>query len=316
MKTTNLVVSLLVSSVLATACTPRDTKISNGIKTFQNQGGQKGRGDSTEFSMGNFSIAAFIGERHIEAIELLKVATGSLDDKQSPYTRVDGSISDTGVQSRTLKSVDEDLDYENYEDEWSISYNKNLAVTFSKSNVVSAAEIKGTNLFAKADSANKKKVYVNLSDKTYTMTVTATQDPNILKVEVAAEGMVSGAKGGKNSNKDLSLKMVMTVAADSLETNEVTILTADSMLYYPSTNPKAKPGEKYNMPFKASNLKVNLKSACNSLEGKAALSAGPKNTFTANFDKEAISIDGKNWKNALAECGKRPTVDLPRLQVY
>jgi hypothetical protein len=314
MKTTNLVISLFVSSLIATACTPRDPKLSKDLGASNKQGGNNGA-SATEFSMGNFSIAAFIGERHIEAIELLKVATGSLDDKQTSYVRTDGAINDVGAQTRHLKSSDEDVTYVNYDDEWNVNYNKNIDVAFTKDITVKSADIKGTNLFAKVDSANKNKTYVNLNDKTYTMKVTATQDPNVLQVEVNATGILSGAKGGKNTNKEISMTINMKVAADSLETSEVMILSADSILYYPSTNPKAKPGEKYTMPFKATNLKVNLKAACNALEGKASATAG-KSSFVATFNKEAVSIDGKNWKNNLAECGKRPTLDLPRLHVF
>lgn len=316
MKTNSLFSALLISSLLIStaACTPRDVKVSgdNGANSFGNGGGNKAQKNATVFSMGNFAIAAYIGERHIEVIELVKLATGSLAPVDSTYAVEDGQEKEAGVLTKKLTSSKDTLTYIRDEEEWDYTSTKNFTATYTKDTVVTSAKIEGSDIASKSRAS--RKFFVNSLDKTYSINVTP-DAAGLLKIDMQSAGILSGAKGQEELVKDISVKIVMVVDAASLETNEVLVKSVDSIMFYPNPNFKGKGTAVFSMPFKGQNLTVKLKSQCNSMLGQANAEAG-KAKFTASFDDNAVSIIDRDWKQDLAACGERPTMELSRLHIY
>ncbi|MBV2169333.1 MAG: hypothetical protein KUL82_11570 [Bdellovibrio sp.] len=315
MKTSKFISALFVSSLLGvTACTPRDVKVvdeNTRLKINAQKGGARGsQKQSGEFSLGNFALASFLMERQIEALEFVKLATGTTEPRKTQYELEDQGVAADGSQQVKISSSKENLEYLSGEVTWKVKAAKTLLASYAlKNGLLDSVSVKGANIKATVDAVGKDRTYVNLVEN-YELTLKSTKDENVAMIEVKTDGTISGAKGGKNIPNKITVSLTMTVDKASLATQEVKILSVKADMTYPG------PGAKiYNSGIQGGNLNLKMSGLCNVLDGKVTGSAGPKNKFDVKFEGEQISI-GTNWTNKLAGCGQRPTVDLGRLQVY
>ncbi len=318
MKTSKLVPALLISSLLGfTACTPRDVKVvdeKTRLKINSKKGGGAPRSQSGDFSLGNYALSSFLVEKQIEAIELVKLATGSIANNRTQLGVTALADGADGSKNVTITSSKDVLEYTSNGAGWIAKANKTLNVNFTlKDGALETLKATGANLKSSVDSSDTEKTYVNLAESTYELNVSPASNVEALTIELKSAGNISGAKGGKNVPNAVTVAVTLTVNKASLATDVVKILSVKAAMTYPGPN-----GKVYNSNLDgiaAGDVTLNVDGLCNTLSGTMNASAGPKNKYTVQFTGEQINVAGK-WNKTLATCGKRPTVDLSRLQLF
>ncbi|HWU42604.1 MAG TPA: hypothetical protein VN132_04165, partial [Bdellovibrio sp.] len=152
MKTNTLISFLLLSVLSFTACTPRDVKVVDA-NTRMKINAKKGKGGGAnqkkvspqEFALSNYSLSAFLAEKQIEAIEFVKLATGSADAKKTQYIVSPAEDADGGVKSLKIFTNKEELQYTTEAGSWIAKANKYLAVTYAlKDGVIDSLSVQGS----------------------------------------------------------------------------------------------------------------------------------------------------------------------------
>lgn len=334
MKTNTFFSSLLLSSLVlsATACTPRDVAVSNGVRgniqkyQNKNRGGNSAQGSSDKFTLNTFTLAGVFAEKQIETLEIIKIAQGSTDAEKANFKVAAGEDKGDGVVIVKLDSVTTPVEYDGIEDTWSSKITKNLDVTVpNKEDVVGlSAKIAQRCVNSKtkasvpckvettADAVGKKGTFANMIESDYNLNVTAGASENLVKVSLTSKGKFVGSKGSAADSTEMKITLEMVVDKASLATNQVVIVSSNMRAEY--QNPTK--DKMFFMTLSGANVTASMEPMCNNLIGKHAVAAGDKNKFTAAFDKSSITIEGKNWTKNIAACGKRPTVDVSRLHVY
>lgn len=314
MKTSKLVSALFISSVIGlAACTPRDVKVvddqtrlrinsKKGSKTQKN-------GPGGDFKLGSYSVSAFLMEKQIEAVELIQLATKKQDAIKTEYTVTDLADAADGSKQLTIASSKDELDYTSSAANWKGKASKTLSASVAyASDKVQAISIKGTSVKSSVDSADRQKVYVNLRENSYELTLTSV-DEATAQVKMTVAGNISGSLGGKNTPSDFNLSVTMTVDKASLDTSDVKILTSTATISYQGNN-----GKTFTTAIQGKNLALNVDGLCNTLVGSSTITSD-KNKIAVSFDDKAVKV-GNKWSQELAACGKRPVVDLSRLLIY
>lgn len=335
MKTQILLSSLFISSALIiTACTPRDVKLSpdGSVRTNGGRNGKNSPGGSASFNLkSSFSLAAFLGERQIEAIQFVKVASETLDAGNNKFSIEKKERKEDGSSHIVLNTNVKDFKYEGPDGvvKTGVSRKVNvnlLIVEGSGLERLSASAAKDCEFRGKvsdcvmrsnADAADKQKYYVNLQETVYNIEVQPGDSAGQLKINFVTEGQIVGSKSAAEKNSSQKIKMNMNLVVDraSLNTSKVQILSSKVSFDYPNQNDSSKPA--WFVKMDAQNQAVILDPACDRLNGVATFISDPKKPATTIvFDDQSISIQGKDWVKPLAECGQRPVVDLSRLQVY
>ncbi|MEK2645876.1 hypothetical protein [Bdellovibrio sp. BCCA] len=317
MKTAYIFSALLISSALLTsACTPQDKAVvdKNLRATIQQQNARKaGKGggatqrNPNQFSLTDYGLSAFLIERSIEAVELVKLATGSLDATKTQYALEKLADSDKGLKQVKITGAKENLEYANEEGAWKTKAMKSLDGTHGELNGDLGVEIKAAGLKYSVDATDKKRFYVNLVDNVYELAlVPSKNNKDAYELVVKIEGSLGGAKGAGNVNNKISMDLAMTIDKASLQTSEVKILSMNSSMKYPGSNDRV-----FNSGVSGANVTMKIEGLCSELIGKVKGSAGPKKTYDVVAGNEQIQI--KNEIRKLVTCGKRPTLDLSRL---
>ncbi|WP_413942871.1 hypothetical protein [Bdellovibrio sp. HCB-162] len=319
MKTAYIFSALLISSALLTsACTPQDKAVvdKNLRATIQQQNARKaGKGggatqrNPNQFSLTDYGLSAFLIERQIEAVELVKLATGSLDATKTQYALEKLADNDKGLKQAKITAAKENLEYATEDGAWKTKASKSLDVTHGELNGDLGVEIKAAGLKYSVDTAdkNKKRFYVNLVDNVYELALVPSKDnKDAYELVVKIEGSLGGAKGAGNVNNKISMDLAMTIDKASLQTSEVKILSMNSSMKYPGSNDRV-----FNSGVSGANVTMKIEGLCSELIGKVKGSAGPKKTYDVVAGNEQIQI--KNEIRKLVTCGKRPTLDLSRL---
>ncbi|WP_374073744.1 hypothetical protein [Bdellovibrio bacteriovorus] len=317
MKTSHIFSAIVISSALLTsACTPQDKAVVDKnlradiqAQNARKAGGKGGGGaqkNTNEFSLNDYGLSAFLVERQIEAVELVKLATGSLDATKTQYAVEKLADNDKGLKQVKITSTKENLEYANEDGAWKIKAQKTLNVTYSESNGDLGVEIKASGLKHTVDATDKKRFYVNLTDNVYELSLTPSKDAALYDLAVNIEGTLGGAKGSGNKNNAVAVKIKMQVEKASLLTSQVKIVSYEANMKYPGSNDRT-----FNSDLKGSDVTMKVEGLCSEVQGTVKASAGPKKTYDVVLGNEQIQI--KNMTKKLATCGKRPTVDLSRL---
>ncbi|MDG0816184.1 hypothetical protein [Bdellovibrio svalbardensis] len=315
MKTSKLLSAFFISSLLGfTACTPRDVKVvddNTRLKINSKKSGGGPRSQSGDFSLGNYALSSFLMEKQIEAVELVKLATGSAEATKTQFGVTALEDGADGSKNATITSSKDILEYTSDGAGWKAKVNKTLNVSYTlKDGSLETLKASGTNVKSSVDSSDAQRTYVNLVESNYSLSVGPADKAENLKIELKSDGSISGAKGGKNIPNAVTISVTLVVDKASLATQDVKIISTTAAMTYPGPN-----GKVFNSNLDGGNLTLKADGLCNVLSGTVTASAGPKNKYSVTFDGEQISIAGK-WSKTLATCGKRPTVDLGRLQVY
>lgn len=331
MKTQSLLTALFLSSALLTTACTRDVKLDTsggGLRSNNRSGGNNGA--ATSFNLkSSFSLAAFLGERQIEVIQFIKVASETLDAGNNSF-RVEKQDAEGEVRTYIVSTEVKDFVYEGAEGSVKSGVSKRIAVGLSleggqleglSAGASTICESKGKTfpcvMRTNADAVNKDKYYVNLQETVYNVVVAVGSSPDQLTVRFETEGKIIGSKSAAEKRSEQNIKMQMNLVVDraSLSTNTVKILSSAITLDYPNQNDNTK--APWLVKMDGANLTVILDTNCNRLNGSASFVSDPKKPATVMlFSDDSMSIQGKDWNKALAECGQRPVVDLSRLQVY
>lgn len=297
------------------ACTPRDVKVGTDdqrakIRQLNNKGGNVNQKNSGDFSLGNYSLSSLLMEKQIEAIELVKVAiSGDAEARSTQYVVEAGQDRDDGAKTAKVTSVYQGYTYQSNDAGWVAKASKNIDVIYvMKDGLLESLSATGVKVNSSVDNPDAKKTYVNMFEDTYEVKATSVDAAN-LKIELKSAGSIAGSKGGKNVPNKVTIAVTVVVDKASLQTSDVKIVSMDAAMTYPGPA-----GKTYNSNLKGGAQALNLSGMCNKLVGTVDGSAGPKNQYKVTFDADKITI--KNWVKDLATCGKRPTVDLSRLQVF
>lgn len=306
MKTAHIFSALFISAtLLTTACTPRDVRVSDGVKSLGNKKGKNqsfNNGSSTSI-LGNNALTAFLVEKQMEAIELVKVATESTDQKQTQYAveKLADKEDQKVVKISGLSSGS--LEYSSDEQGWLAKPKVTLQAQYKMAgDVVDSLQAQGQ-IYTSVDSVPKG-TYINLNEKSYSLQAKSV-DENTLKIVVNMEGSVKR----KTNKGEEAVKLVIDIDVDkkSLQTSDVQIVKINvASIEYPGLN-----GKTFSVKLNGGSLAVTSKGLCSSATGTVSAQAGPKNKFNVSFEGEEIKNGG--WNKSLATCGHRPTVDIGRL---
>lgn len=327
MKTQLLSFVVLSSALLVSACTPPDlavTTLAECEKIRNCNSGPRGAelraaaaksksqsGSEDEFPLKNFPLSAFLVERQIEVVELIKLAAGTADPIKTQF-KVDRAGSD---EARNVEKVfinqATQIEYSNNDQDWKTNNSRSFEAAFRlEDDLLSFVEVvrKGAGK-STADSKSKKRNYVNVFDNTYELTANVgSADAAILNVDVVIAGNMSGATGGKNILHDpIKIKMNMKIDRASLATDVVSVINSTVNMTYPGIR-----GKIFNSDLVEGRFVINYSGLCSFAKGSIKATAGPKNTYNVLVDAEGIQIENKNWSRPWAECGKRPVLDLGR----
>lgn len=311
----NKAVSIVFVASLLTlaACTPQDKRISDDIRPkirqFQN-GNNKGRGNTTagnEFALENYSLAAFLGEKQIEIIEFMKLATGTAQDTKTTY-RVSNSETRASGLTGVLITVDKTpINYGS----WKMTAKEmSLDVEFSKTDMLESFKATTSKKLTSVDSTSTKRFYVNSFEKSYSIEASVGDTAEQLKVTMTSAGDLSGARGGANKVMPFTVKISMVLDRASLDSSTVKILSSTAAMTYPGF----KEGQIFNINLVGTNSEVKAEGLCNELTGSFKSQAGPKTKFDMTFGDDQILAkeNGRTQQMPLVDCGQRPTVELNR----
>lgn len=319
MKKQTLSLLALCSTFLMTGCTPpdnavtdRDTcaKIRNCANTKGARAGSQSRNSNDGFSLMNYPLTSYLVERQIEAVELIKLTTGSADPVKTQF-KVDraGMDKEANVEKVFINHANQ-ITYANYEHDWKTNNIKSYEAVYRlEEGTLAFAEIskKGNSKFT-TDSTSKSKHYVNLFDDTYVLMVSLdAQDANVLNVDLNVVGTIAGALGAANKTYPIGLKIKMQIDRGSLDSDRVRIIKSTANMTYPGPR-----NQTFNSDLTAEDLIVNYSGLCSYADGEAQAQAGPKNSYRVALSQDKIEVLGKRWERELAECGKRPLIDLGR----
>ncbi|MBO9665619.1 MAG: hypothetical protein J7501_02250 [Bdellovibrio sp.] len=312
MKTIKIVSALFLSSaLLTTACTPRDVKVvKDDVRAKILEKKNRGKGGSfndTEFKLGSYAMSAFLMEKQVEAIEFVRLAMGEADAKTTQY-QVE-QVEKDGATSVEIKSSADELVYATDLGSIKGKMNKTLSAASDANGTLT---IKGSGLRSMSDVQDKKKFFSNLTNEAYELSAKlgeSTQETVTLTVK--SNATAEGAKGEKSKFMRLNIVTDLTIVVDkaSLATSDVKIVSVEGKSVYQGNN-----GRDFTTTISGKNLTLKANGLCNELNGSAAMTS-EKFPKSVTFAGEQITI-GDKWKNKLATCGKRPTVDISRLLTY
>ncbi|UYL07688.1 hypothetical protein B9G69_011585 [Bdellovibrio sp. SKB1291214] len=302
----------LSSALLTTACTPQDKQIGTPdvmakIKYPKGTKGKTGGGayEKGAFKIGAYATSSVIMEKQIEALELVQLALGHADATKSLYT-LSEKVTDSEKSLTTFKisSTQEEVNYDNKLGSFKGKMSKGFDVVIN--GATSAVSISATKIKTTADAVNLKKTFVNVFENSYAANLTVdAQDASKLNLVVEASGNFNAGSDKGFKKDDYSLKMLIVVDAASLNEPTVKVLSSTAVMELGS--------DKVEVSSAGYSLKVEGR--CNELIGSGKIESDKYKNPIA-FDASTITVGGNRWKQDLAQCGHRPTVDIGRLLVY
>jgi hypothetical protein len=312
MKSLKVLSALLISSVLlTTACTPQDKEIGkpdlmNKIKYPKGTKGKKGGGNvaASGLKIGAYATSSVIMEKQIEAVELVQLALGHADATKSLYT-VSDKVTDSEKSQTTLKisSTQDELNYDNKLGAFKGKMIKGFNVLID--NTSSAIAISGKGIKTSADALNLKKTFVNLFENTYDAKLSIdSNDASKLNLVVLASGTFNAGSDKGFKKDDYSLEMTLVLDSASLSEPVVKVLSASAVMEL----------GKDKVEVSSAGYTLKVEGRCNELVGSGVIESD-KFKNKVSFDSSSVTV-GNKWKQDLAQCGHRPTVDIGRLLVY
>jgi hypothetical protein len=257
--------------------------------------------------IGAYAASSVMMEKQIEALELALLALGHSDSAKSLYTVSDKVTNDKGVTTLKISSTKDELNYSNKLGLFKGKMSKGYDVAIGQmENGDFAIDMNAKSIKTSADAIEIKKTFVNLFEDSFRLVVVALpDDPTKLGIKLESSGTFNAGsdKGFKKDPFTYTLKMQIDRA--SLTESEVKIVNSDMTLTL----------GKDNFVVSAKDLTVKVEGRCNELVGSGVIESDKYKNPIA-FDKSSITVGGNRWKQDLAQCGQRPTVDIGRLLVY
>lgn len=318
MKTIKFTTGLLLSALLFTACTPQDKAVvDDGTRTKlnarKNRTGAPKKDFTNDFSLGNYALSGYLVERQIEAVEIVKVAMGTLNGVEKQY-RID-EVKNEGDDLDHLKisSNSSNLQYEAANGRWKTRSQRDYEVRFENPENQLKFRVSAKDLKTYSDALDKEKHFVNMLESSYTLSVgpvDGDEAERLIEVLVKSNGLIKGAKGQGIRNHAVTLDIKMIIEQESLLSGDVRILETTAQMTYPGSG-----GRTFNSKVSGENLTLQAEANCHKMTGQLTGEAGPKTKFFVSINEKALSINN-SWTKDLAACGERPAVDYGRLLIY
>ena len=319
MKKSVLLSSAICSTVLVLtlgACTPKDASIISEkqrqeLNNKNTRGGERNaqQKDLTLFYPENFSLATFLSQKNLEAIELISVAMGRSETQDSLYERSAGKARETGEQTALLLQDFKAVDFTKAEDSVRMEFSRAYDVTFSLEGQKDILTIVGQKLRSRSDLTAKKNFDVSYTEDLSLVVSKDEKDADNWIVTGTSEGTIVGAKGKDYRSVNMKVSFVLNIKASSIESSDIVITKFETTAEYPSPD-GLKP---WTMKVSGENFTAKTEDRCPQLIGIAKFSAG-KATGKVQLSADQITIN-KNWVKDFASCGSRPAVDLSFLQI-
>ncbi len=307
---------LLAAALSLAACTPRDVKVvddATRAKINKYKIGSSKNNATAGFVLETFPLAAFLIEKQNEAIELAKLATGSLDPMKSQYkvenSGADGAKLQGGQNQTRIVSNSETLEYVLRDQPLQSKNKKSFAVNYSESEQgLESLVVKGEGNKTSLEYVGSEKKFVSLSEDIYELNFELDKkESDILRVNLKMDGSLVGARGAASVSNKISVTLQMFISRCSLKTQDVKVLSSSATINFPGFN-----GKTFSVTLEGANLAMKADGLCFASTGAFNAMAGPRNKFVINSESQQFTVAEKKWTSALVLCGKRPTVDLSR----
>lgn len=317
MKTAQILSSLfVVSALLTSACTPADKAVTDSKnrqifqEKFNRKGGQSGGADSNRsFTLGGFQFASLLMDKQIEAIEMVRLAMLVDDGAKSGTQRKNKVDSPEGYTA--LISLDSaPLLFNTDKGQFESKSSKNLNVAFTQqpgqdSWQLKISSEKGSSPKQVVDLKNAGKKYINFFESTYKIEAESKSlDQQDIVIDLETSGNFNGSAGVGNYD----LKVSILADKESLLSGTVKIKTMKGKMTY---KPK-EGGQVTETEISGAGHELKSQGLCNVLLGSSVIVTDPKKR-KVQFTEDMVSISDTKFKWEIAECSRRPTVDLSRL---
>lgn len=321
MKTAQIFPIILISTTLLTsACTPPDKAVTdsktrsdiqaqNVRKSGGGRSGGFGSGQKKTGKLGDFQLSALLMEKQIEAIEMVRLAL-QIDNGSKSNVKLKDKVDGAAGYSAVISLDPAPLMFVTSKGDFESKVSKNLNVSFIQEpgqegwglRIVTDRQTKQTVDLKKAQ--KDQKAYVNFMEKTYELVAESkSQELKEITIELKTSGYLNGSAGVGNYD----LKLSVTVDKESLRADVVKIITTTGQLNFTAPEGPVKEAK-----IAGKNQELKAVGLCNTLLGSALISSDFKKR-KVEFTETQVRISETSFKWDLAECGKRPTVDLSRL---
>ncbi len=315
MKTASIISSLFVATALLTsACTPADKAVTDAETRLKIQSrgnrGKSGPGQGKVFKLGGYQISALLMDKQVEALELVRLALQIDDGNKSRSKKRDKVETETG-ETAQLSIDSSPLLFTNTKGDFSLKSDKNLSIVLTKGSEADVWSLKlSTAKPAKLtlDRKSGEKAFVNFTENKFEVTAESKAgSEGVVQITLTSSGNMNGREGTNSFNENFDIKVTVDVDKESLNQDEVKILKVAS-----EAQVNNKEGKGFKTIIEGTNHQLKAEGLCNTLVGVSAIKSD-RSGKKVEFTEDKVKIDGTFFKVDLAECGKRPTVDLSRL---
>ncbi len=315
MKTAKLLSVLILSStLLTTACTPKDEAITDKatrdriLEQKNRRGGRQGKPGQAgfKFQFGNYASTVFLLGKVTESAEVLRLALNGGDANKSVYKKSGYIKSEDGRSSAvTLNAEKVTTAYSTTRGDFSTTLTKKWDIEIaSEDDKVMGLKAVAKKTRTSLDQKNLEKTFVNLNEDEVVIEVTPKSE-GILAVKITGSGVVNGRLKNAATRESFKFEAKYTASLEQLLEGKVDIADLDSKLVYLKEG-----GKEWNTYLKGDKgFSLELEGLCNTINLTAKIGS-TKNPKILKSDKDSIEVEGSNFKSSHAPCGSRPTHDL------
>lgn len=314
MKTAKLLSVLILSStLLTTACTPKDEAITDKatrdriLAQKNRRSGKQAKSQQESFRFGSYSVTSLQAEKMVEALEVISLALGYGDLSKSIYSKNEEEKTSDGVRKVVLKTETAPVLFSTKRGLYSGVVRKSWDIDISEADgklgKLSAKAIKTAASVDLKDSGQKG--YVNFKEDMVDISATSLEN-GVIKVVMKAEGFMNIGVGSVRGSENFNYQIEFSVLESDLASDAVSISKASGQFVAVRKN-----GKNWVTSFPDFSGKVVLEGQCNVLEG--SLKMGGKNSKYMEFSSEGALVKGSSFDTGIGQCGRRPTVDLSRM---
>ena len=269
-------------------------------------GGKTGKA----YYVGNFQVSAFLMDKQVEAIEVVRLALQIDDGRRSNSQKKESAESADG-HTAVLSLNASTLRYSTDKGEFEVKTFKTLNMQKTQSpnsDKWSLRVFNGGQCKQSLDRKSGEKSFANVFENSYELLANiSSQNEGQITIQLKSSGDLNGLVGKNSFKENFELAVNLTVDRESLEKNEIAILSAASELSF-----KKPDGKIFKTILEGRDLKLLASGNCNTLLGTALIKSD-KTGKKISATEDGLVISGTDYKFGLATCGKRPTIDLSRL---
>lgn len=320
MKTSKMLFTVALSSLMAAACTPRDkTVVSNAERAqiLRRGGGsssQNNGGSGKEVEMNERDLAAFMMEKQGEILQVASAYKLNRDQGIGSLKVTEASSDQDSVQRLVLAAQDYTLQYNGYTQvqnaDWEVTVVRRDDDK-SVSLVTAALSAPAVTSLKNAEEGNAAQS-VELNESQASIRVAAnTADANARDIDYRSSGTLTIVKKSIKETLVYSLTADLTVASTSLQEEKLSITSGIVEI-------NVVRGDGYKMNVKITNQGALsfANGSCPAMTGTAVIANKYKDKVVADDSGINIIVPKYPYNAKNAACGQRPVVDLSHVLVY